>query len=284
MISSQVDSDWAAVLTEAGLNDPSQLASSAPERSLAGQWQRLTKPGLGHRTRWRWSLSDGADSRTVYVKHYARPPWRMQWDRIWRQQPRRSSGWWEYRQSLELREAQLGAPAPVGFAENMAGVFERASTVVLGAAPGDAFDRVWMRALERDERLVSPASRRDLARRLARFVAAFHQSGRFHRDLYLCHIFIDADPDGRRPPTLSLIDLARVHRPRWRRHRWLIKDLAQLDSSARQIGATRSDRLRFLTTYLAIEPRVPRARAHIRAIMRKSDWILRRIARKSRSR
>ena len=114
--------------------------------------------------------------------------------------------------------------------------------------------------------------------------AAFHGTGLCHRDLYLCHIFaeIDAKPV-RKTPRFHLIDLARVHRPRWRRMRWIIKDLSQLDASARQVGASRTDRLRFLRAYLHLPREAQRVRWYVRRIVRKSDWILRRIERKSRA-
>ncbi|MEW6251858.1 MAG: lipopolysaccharide kinase InaA family protein, partial [Planctomycetota bacterium] len=79
----------------------------------------------------------------------------------------------------------------------------------------------------------------------------------------------------------TLIDLARTHRPRLRRTRWIIKDLSQLDTSARQLDATRADRLRFLTTYLRSRPGARPVRWYARRIVRKSDRILRRIARKA---
>ena len=82
------------------------------------------------------------------------------------------------------------------------------------------------------------------------------------------------------PPQFHLIDLARTFRPRWRRFRWLVKDLSQLDVSARQIGGSRSDRLRFLLAYLGLQSCTPRARRLIQRTIAKSDRILRRIARK----
>ena len=99
--------------------------------------------------------------------------------------------------------------------------------------------------------------------------------------MYLCHIFIDLDESMVRPPNFTIIDLARLHRPRWRRMRWVVKDLSQLDASARQIGASRSDRLRAIYAYLGLNRCSPRVRWYSRAVTRKSDAILQRIARKT---
>lgn len=164
-------------------------------------------------------------------------------------------------------------------AEDMLGPLERHSAVVFEGLSGDALDRLWARLAAADAPLTRGLARHDLIERLARFVSAFHQTGFCHRDLYLCHVFADLDPSGGRPPRFTLIDLARTHRPRLRRTRWLIKDLAQLDCSARQVGASRTDRLRFLKTYLGLEPHSSRLRWYARKTQRKSDAILQRLAR-----
>jgi hypothetical protein len=154
--------------------------------------------------------------------------------------------------------------------------------VILENAPGDGLDRVWRGLLVGDAPITRGPARHEITARLGRFVAAFHGAGCCHRDLYLCHIFADLDPAGDRPPRFTLIDLARTHYPRWRRMRWIIKDLSQLDASAREIGATRADRWRFLLAYLNLPPRAVRARWYARRIARKSAWILQREERKKR--
>ncbi len=277
----RVDNDWSAALADLGLHDPLNLLAAAPaDQRWRGEWQALTKPGLGGRERWRWQLPDSA--ATLYLKRYQHTPWREQVDRMIRQRARHSRAWWEYEQSRELARQYVPAVRAVAVAEAMRGWRERSGSVLFEEVPGDAFDRAWPR-LEAQRALITRGPlRHDLIRRLARYVSAFHQSGACHRDLYLCHIFTVLDPDGVEPARFWLIDLARLHRPRWRRTRWLIKDLSQLDTSARQIGATRTDRLRFLLAYLGLERGAPRARWYARKIVRKSSRILRRIARKSR--
>jgi hypothetical protein len=61
---------------------------------------------------------------------------------------------------------------------------------------------------------------------LADLVARLHNHGLHHRDLYLCHFFVNPD----QPADIRLIDAARVRPlPRWPlRRRWVVKDLAQL--------------------------------------------------------
>lgn len=279
-----VAESWKARLADSGLAPIDRLLEESPDTAgIAGRWESLIKPGLGTRERWRWRLGDDGASQTVFVKRYRRPGWREQWDRILRQSASHSRACWEFERSVELVGAAIGAPRPVAFVEEMAGALERRSAVLLESVRGEAFDRAWCALHAAGAPICRGWRRHDLTRRLARFVAAFHGTGLCHRDLYLCHVFLDLG-DAAGPPAFALIDLARAHRPRIRRGRWLIKDLSQLDASARQIGLSRSDRLRFLLTYLGLEHRAPRVRWYARRIVRKSSAILRRIARKSAGR
>ena len=273
---------WRDRLATLGVNSLQwTLEPSTGADRPAGRWQALTKPGLGGRERWRWELSNGAGESVLFLKRYAATPLRDQWDRVRRQCATHSRGWWEFDQSRRLSAARIPVARAVGFAEQMRGALERCSAVLLERVPGDAFDRVWTQAAARGDPLTRGAARSDVARRLARLIAAFHGTGACHRDLYLCHVFVELDPEARRPPAFCLIDLARTHRPRWRKMRWILKDLAQLDSSARAIGASRADRLRFLRAYLGLEARAARVRWYARRIVARSDRILRRSARKS---
>lgn len=275
---------WAPLLTGVGLADLTTLLDAGLRGpAAAGQWTSLDKPGLGDRKRWRWELESDGKRATLYVKSYAGATWSMQLDRMRRQGFWHSRAWWEYRQALALQAVHIPVPAAVAYVEEMTGAIERRSAVLLANVGGDGLDRVWTRLAAERAPATLGLARLDLVRRVARFIAAFHQTGFCHRDLYLCHVFADVDPQGARPPRFWLIDLARTHRPRWNRTRWLIKDLSQLDSSARQCGATRADRLRFLQAYLGLQTGSARVRWYAQRIRRKSDHILRRAARKARA-
>ena len=274
------DAEWRARLESAGLGDPVVLLQGPPGGHCAGRWEILSKPGLGGRERWRWQL-DGTGDGVLYVKRYLHTTLAQQVDRVRRQTVRHSRAWWEYRLAQELARRCIPAVRAIGFAERMRGAYEVCSAVLFERASGDAFDRVWPGIRDGRAPLACGRPRHKLTRALGGFVSAFHQTGLCHRDLYLCHIFADLDPAGQRPPRFTLIDLARLHRPRWRRLRWIIKDLSQLDCSAQQIGATRTDRLRFLTAYLGLELNSPRVRYYARRIVHKSRQILDRIARRS---
>jgi len=277
----EVVPDWRERLADAGLADLGRLLDDIRDvPPLAGRWQALSKPGLQGRQRWRWDLDEAAGG-VLYVKRYCGVPLREQMDRIRRQTVRHSRAWWEFMQSTYLSRHYIPVVRAIGAVEEMRGALEVGSAVLFERVTGDAFDRTWVRLSGERAPVTRGVARHDVTRRLARFVTAFHQSGVCHRDLYLCHIFVDLEPSGARPPRFTLIDLARTHRPRLRRTRWLIKDLSQVDASARQIGASRADRWRFLLTYLGLEGGTPRVRWYARRVARKSDRILRRIARRS---
>lgn len=273
-----LDPAWQDRLAAAGLPDPAALLAD-PLR-LPGRWEPLTKPGLGGRERWRWNTSTG---EVLYLKRYLRTSLREQFDRIRRQAARHSRAWWEYAQAENLAARRIPAVRAVAVAEEMRGLREMCSAVLFDAVPGDALDRAWTARCAARPDLAAGYPRHELTRGLARFIAAFHETGICHRDLYLCHVFTDLAGDADRPPRLTLIDLARTHRPRLRRLRWVLKDLSQLDCSARQLAASRADRLRFLVAYLGLQPDAPRVRWYVRRIVRRSDRILRRIARKAAS-
>jgi hypothetical protein len=74
---------------------------------------------------------------------------------------------------------------------------------------------------------------------------------------------------------LELIDLQRLGRAHWFRRRWIVKDLAALNYSARDEFTTNTDRLRFLLTYLGVVRLDSWARRLLRAVMRKTDRIRR---------
>ncbi|MFO0838504.1 MAG: lipopolysaccharide kinase InaA family protein [Phycisphaerae bacterium] len=275
-----MSAEYRAALRERGLEPLArvlELRESDPDQPWL---QTLSKPDLGGRSRWRVELPGG--ERVVYLKRYARPKLREQWDRIWRQNAWHSRAWWEHHQARVLAELRIPANRGVGFVEQMRGQFERRSAVVLERTPGEACDRVWRRWVEAGDARTRGCARHDFARRLARFVAAFHGTGMCHRDLYLCHIFVEGPDSPDQAPRFALIDLARTHRPRWRRTRWILKDLSQVDASARQVGASRADRFRFLLAYLGLQRGAARARWFARRVARRSDRILRREARKLR--
>jgi heptose I phosphotransferase len=165
------------------------------------------------------------------------------------------------------RAASLGIPTarPAAAGASKEGSFF-CSEELRGAEPLDDY-------LSRGS--LAPSRLREIARTAARLAARLHDENLFHRDLYLCHFFIlDQGPGATDPGfRLFLIDLQRVFRPRILARRWMVKDLAQANHSAREGFTRRSDRLRFLRAYLearGLDPGPGPLRRLVRSILRKT--------------
>jgi len=108
---------------------------------------------------------------------------------------------------------------------------------------------------------------------VARIARTMHRAGLHHQDFYLNHMLL---PDGATSPHVRVIDLGRARQKRRLASRWIVKDLAQLDFSARSLSCR--DRLRFLRAYLGRPLRRDDKRL-IRRIWFKSQHIARHTAR-----
>ncbi|HUQ70642.1 MAG TPA: lipopolysaccharide kinase InaA family protein, partial [Planctomycetaceae bacterium] len=90
-----------------------------------------------------------------------------------------------------------------------------------------------------------PDQRRDVVTDVADIARRMHDAGLHHQDFYLGHLMRPDDDRGR----IHVIDLGRAQtHVRWTARRWIVKDLAQLNYSAKT--ATATERLRFLRAYL----------------------------------
>ena len=92
--------------------------------------------------------------------------------------------------------------------------------------------------------------KRSLVIEMAEITARLHAAHAFHKDLYLCHFFLDRRPDSAPGRKLCLIDLHRLAVHRWTAPRWRWKDLGQLLFSTHGVeGIDDRDRLRFWMHY-----------------------------------
>jgi hypothetical protein len=246
------------------------------------QGDRLDKVGLaGWRQRWRIGLA-GRDGRQriMYLKRFDHPPLSRQIDRWKRARPWTATAAIEWQNAMQLQAMGVRAAQPIGFGQQMAGPWERRSFLLMEAVEGESLERWVPRRVPPADRERDWHGRRATFDRLARFVAFFHQSGFVHRDLYLCHIFTcDTGPGysvSSSEDLFTLIDLQRVFRPRWRKRRWIVKDLAALNFSAPADRVGGWERLRFLCRYVRAFEGAGSARTLARLIGRKTAGIARR--------
>jgi len=253
--------------------------------------QRLDKPGLEPwRQRWRATLSfPGGDPETFYLKRFRRPPLRRQLGRWLRGDWFLSTAGVEWRNARELARAGVPVAEVAAFGQEMAGLWERRSLILIREVAGVSLER-WVPAhLPPAAEETDLARRRDRLDRLAAFVGGFHRAGFVHRDLYLSHIFIQPATEHREPvesrpgqtgveeggsgrhEEFRLIDLQRVFRPSWRRRRWVVKDLAALHYSTPADRAGLPERLRFLCRYVRACGRFGTARQLARAVGAKAS-------------
>jgi hypothetical protein len=102
----------------------------------------------------------------------------------------------------------------------------------------------------------------DMARRL-------HAEKLYHRDFYVCHMFLRDDSERAEDFDLALIDLGRLLHSRL--SRWQVKDLGALLFSTYIPGVTQTDRMRFFKQYLGLKKLTPEAKRLARRVIWKAD-------------
>ncbi len=216
--------------------------------------QSLNKPGLSsYRERIRIETDQGQPD--LYLKRFHKPPLKEQLRRMREFKFKRSSAEREVYFARKLLQVGIPTFTPVAWGRRMSGYLEQASAAITAELAGTSLEKLV--AHWRDYPADAPrgTDRHDIIRQLALVTARLHRSGYFHRDYYLCHIFLERNADGR--AVLSLIDLGRMIRSTWLRKRWTIKDLAALHYSAPAGLVSRADRLRFLYHYAKLRGMYP---------------------------
>ena len=150
----------------------------------------------------------------------------------------------------------------IAFGSRMRGWFEQSGFGITGEVAGASLEKLTEKWSGDPGTTPSPADRREIIDQLAKIAFRLHSNGLFHRDLYLCHVFMSRREDDR--IVLSVIDLGRMIRAGLRFERWRIKDLAALAYSSPSPLVTRADRIRFLYHYARLEARGNRAAARKR--------------------
>ncbi|MGD8915847.1 MAG: lipopolysaccharide kinase InaA family protein [Syntrophobacterales bacterium] len=133
----------------------------------------------------------------------------------------------EWQKAHFLAKLGIKAVQPVAFGiERRYGIISRAILITL-KLKGYRLEDLLREKINLDRK-------RSLVEKLAAFAGHFHTSGLSHQDFYLCHLFWSQDSK-----EIILVDLQRIRhyqgQNRQPRIRWVVKDLAQLDYSARKV-------------------------------------------------
>jgi heptose I phosphotransferase len=192
----------------------------------------------------------------VYLKRHDRLPWRDRLAALLDPRGAHTPGAAEFAHLNRARALGVAVPevvaageriGPWGRLQSFLMVAELTGSLELNEAIPALAEGLAPRAFE--------ALKRGLVRETAAITAALHRARVFHKDLYLCHFFLDIahlDEPGRR---LALIDLHRLGEHRWFSDRWRWKDLGQLLFSTDGVpGLTRRDVLRFWAHYRRLVP------------------------------
>jgi heptose I phosphotransferase len=266
-----VQREWQSAFAQAGL--------VRVEDFFSVHGNSLSKPGLGKRYRARLEVTRDGETRAVFLKRYEGESTRNLLQRLWEDGERSAVALREVRVARTLETVGIDTFKPLAWGWQGSRGTSQKSFIVMSQVTGDSLER-WVPRQNFSATNESWRKKQQLVQQLAQFSKQLHESGWFHRDFYLCHIFI-AETDGK--IQLALVDLARMFRPRWRVERWRIKDLAQLNFSAPKKYFSRTLRLRFCKIYLGASRLSPAHKKLLRRIARRSEKIAQRESRRNRN-
>ena len=194
-----------------------------------------------------------ADPLAVYLKRHFRLPWLARLAALVDPAGRHSPGPAEW-SHLE-RARSLGVPVPdvVATGERIGPWASLQSYLMVAELTGSLELNVALPELAAElDPLELAAFKRRLVPEMARITAALHRACVFHKDLYLCHFYLDLRQiaDNAKEVKLVLIDLHRLAEHRLWPDRWRCKDLGQLLYSTMGVaGIDDRDILRFWKHY-----------------------------------
>ena len=211
----------------------------------------------------------------VYLKRHYRLPWRARLAALVRPAGKHSPGAAEWAHLERVRAMGVRVPEVVAAGERIGPWGALRSFLLVAELTGS---EPLHEALPALAGTLGPgdfsALKRALASEMAEIAATLHWHRVFHKDLYLCHFFLDMgrlDPGERK---LALIDLHRLGEHRLCPDRWRWKDLGQLLFSTVGVpGINDRDRLRFWARYRKLVG-LRRHRRHLRMIALKAGRYL----------
>lgn len=181
----------------------------------------------------------------VYVKHFLTPGLRAKV----RQWVRRGKARNESKRARRLENIGVSTIRPIALGEQRRRGFLLENFLVMPAVEGaEPLDAIVERALKSPESEGSIARRVELARELGKLTARLHNAGFLHHDFHPGNLLVRIDSEGRSFLTLIDLDALRIKKRLTRRD--IVENLALLNHYF-WVRCSRSDRRRFLTTYLA---------------------------------
>jgi heptose I phosphotransferase len=221
-----------------------------PDQALAA--------GEGTALRANWPLA-------VYLKRHFNLPWSSRLAALFDPAGRHSPAAAEWAHLERVRAMGIDVPEVVAAGERIGPHVALCSFLMVAELRGcePLHESLPKLAQRLDGRSFIRLKRR-LTAEMARITATLHASRVFHKDLYLCHFFLDMEQPGQdgHPSRVILIDFHRLREhwlwPDW----WRWKDLGQLLFSTYGVsGIDDRDRWRFWSRYRRLLG-IPRSRSH----------------------
>jgi heptose I phosphotransferase len=238
--------------------DSGVMALDTPDRLHVKQGRSTARVVFHPASRPGAASGQACPALSVYLKRHYRLPWSARLAATIHPSGRYSPAAEEWAHLERGRALGIDVPEVVAAGERIGPRGDLTSFLMIAELTGcDALHEAlpWLAA-----RLDPPAFaglKRRVIAEMARVAATLHNARLFHKDLYLCHFFIDLDRLERDPRDirLVLIDLHRLSSgrpwPAWLR--W--KDLGQLLFSTYGVdGIDDRDRLRFWRLYRRRSP------------------------------
>jgi heptose I phosphotransferase len=196
-------------------------------------------------------FDDGPASLSVYLKRHYQLPWLNRLAALFDPKGRHSPASAEWAHLERARSLGISVPEVVAVGEWVGPWGALRSYLMVAELVGQA---PLHEAVPELASTMEPARfsslKRSLVIEMAEIAAKLHSAHAFHKDLYLCHFFLDRGPDAQPGRRLCLIDLHRLAVHRWTSPRWRWKDLGQLLFSTQGVrGIDDRDRLRFWMHY-----------------------------------
>jgi len=200
---------------------------------------QVAKNLLRERTTTRLELDDGhGGRRCYYLKRHLRASWKEYIKPLLRLTRPILGARNEWEAILAFHRADIPTMTPVAYGAS-------GNQSLLLTAALDACDCLANRLRDWDQSDSDTSVPRQLLLDVASTARSMHEANLHHQDFYLYHLLVRREQPRN---GVLVIDLGRA---RWLPrlgHRWIVKDLAQLNYSALRVS--RSDRLRFLQAYL----------------------------------
>jgi heptose I phosphotransferase len=200
---------------------------------------------------------------SVYLKRHFQLPWSARLAALINPNGRHTPASAEWAHLERARKLGIPVPEVVAAGERIGPWGRLQSFLMVAELVGcEALNEILPRLRERMSSDGFARLKRELVIEMAGITAKLHSAQVFHKDLYLCHFFLDPSLRASRG-RLSLIDLHRLGEHRWTAPRWRWKDLGQLLFSTYDVsGIDDRDRLRFWRHYRKTAPlRFPRFQA-----------------------